>query len=468
MQNHSLQKSSAKSQPEHGTGRLRLLYIISLSAIACLSILGQILVQSSLKRQELDIQVISIAQRQQIVCGRLTKTALSLRLASNPIEHQQHSHELHEIIIEWEKQRLGLQKLVESANMGSARSAQVRRMTEQMTPSYQMMLGTARELMLSGANNNNTQPRLGSLAAGRLAQLLFIEKTFVREVDRLILEYNQQVAAGVTRLKQLEMGLLGVTLLALILEGVFIFHPAEQKIRASVAALAKSLQETQETAKALAAEKEKSEHLLLNILPQPIAQRLKNKPTAIADGFAEVTVLFADIVGFTQLSTQVSPQELVALLNEIFSAFDELAEKHNLEKIKTIGDAYMVVGGLPTPRSDHAQAIVEMALDMQQALSEFNTKTGYNCSIRIGINTGPVVAGVIGIKKFIYDLWGDTVNTASRMESHSIPGGIQITEATYAEIKDKYILESRGLMQIKGKGEMQTYFVIRRKQVVTV
>jgi class 3 adenylate cyclase len=165
------------------------------------------------------------------------------------------------------------------------------------------------------------------------------------------------------------------------------------------------------------------------------------------------------IVGFTQLSSRVSPTELVSLLNDIFSTFDHLAEKHGLEKIKTIGDAYMVVGGLPIPRSDHAEAIAQMALDMQQAVADFSNTHSQAFSIRIGINTGPVVAGVIGIKKFIYDLWGDTVNTASRMESHGLPGCIQITPVTYQRLQDKYLFESRGIIEIKGKGEMNTYFI---------
>jgi PAS domain S-box-containing protein len=210
---------------------------------------------------------------------------------------------------------------------------------------------------------------------------------------------------------------------------------------------------------ALRLEQEKSDRLLLNILPQPIAERLKQDPSIIADTFAEVTVLFADIVGFTQLSARVSPTELVSLLNEIFSTFDQLAEKHGLEKIKTIGDAYMVVGGLPMLRSDHAEAIAEMALDMQQAIADFSNTHSQDFSIRIGINSGPVVAGVIGIKKFIYDLWGDTVNTASRMESHGLPGRIQVTSTTYDILQDKYLLESRGTIEVKGKGEMNTYFI---------
>jgi class 3 adenylate cyclase len=213
----------------------------------------------------------------------------------------------------------------------------------------------------------------------------------------------------------------------------------------------------------LSVEQEKSERLLLNILPETIAQKLKNGHSNIADGFAEVTILFADIVGFTQLSAQISPTELLKLLNEIFTAFDRLTAKHDLEKIKTIGDAYMVVGGIPIPRSDHAQAIAEMALDMQQEVAKFNEKHQSELSIRIGINTGPVVAGVIGTKKFIYDLWGDAVNTASRMESHGVAGCIQVTESTYDSLQDKFIFEERGVIQVKGKGEMTTYFLTGRK-----
>ncbi|MEG4247471.1 adenylate/guanylate cyclase domain-containing protein [Microcoleus sp. Pol10D4] len=210
---------------------------------------------------------------------------------------------------------------------------------------------------------------------------------------------------------------------------------------------------------ALRLEQEKSDRLLLNVLPQPIADRLKQDQSIIADTFAEVTVLFADIVGFTQISSQISPPQLVSLLNDIFSTFDRLAEKHGLEKIKTIGDAYMVVGGLPMPRSDHAEAIAQMAIDMQQAITNFSHTHNQDFSIRIGINTGPVVAGVIGIKKFIYDLWGDTVNTASRMESHGKPGCIQVTSAIYDILQDKYVFESRGAIEVKGKGQMNTYFL---------
>lgn len=210
-------------------------------------------------------------------------------------------------------------------------------------------------------------------------------------------------------------------------------------------------------------EQEKSESLLLNILPSCIAKQLKEGQKNIADGFAEVTILFADMVGFTQLSEKISPSELVGLLNEIFSSFDRLTDKHDLEKIKTIGDAYMVVGGLPIPRDNNAEAIAEIALDMLTEIARFNLEKNLNLSIRIGINTGPVVAGVIGTKKFIYDLWGDAVNTASRMESHGIPNTIQVTEATYYLLRDKYLFKERGKILIKGKGEMNTYLLLSRK-----
>lgn len=211
---------------------------------------------------------------------------------------------------------------------------------------------------------------------------------------------------------------------------------------------------------ALKMEQRKSDLLLLNILPEPIAKRLKqNDKASIAEHFDNVTVLFADLVGFTHLSTQMSPTELVNLLNQIFSAFDLLAEKYGLEKIKTIGDAYMVVGGLPMPREDGGEAIADIALDMLTEIARFNQENNQTFNIRIGIHTGSVVAGVIGLKKFIYDLWGDTVNTASRMESHSVTGRIQVSDATYQLLQNKYVFEPRGTISIKGKGEMMTYFL---------
>jgi PAS domain S-box-containing protein len=214
---------------------------------------------------------------------------------------------------------------------------------------------------------------------------------------------------------------------------------------------------------ALRLEQEKSEQLLLNILPKQIADRLKEDQSAIADAIEQATILFADIVGFTPLSSRLSATELVRLLNQIFSMFDSLAEQYGLEKIKTIGDAYMVVGGIPTPREDHAEAIAEMALNMQQEITQFKRDDGNPFNIRIGINTGPVVAGVIGTKKFIYDLWGDTVNVASRMESQGMIGGIQVTATTYEHLKNKYLLEKRGAITIKGKGDMMTYWLTGRR-----
>ncbi|MEM9804452.1 MAG: adenylate/guanylate cyclase domain-containing protein, partial [Cyanobacteria bacterium P01_D01_bin.56] len=198
---------------------------------------------------------------------------------------------------------------------------------------------------------------------------------------------------------------------------------------------------------------EKSERLLLNILPRAIAEQLKQGPDIIAESFAEVTVLFADLVNFTQLTESQPAAEVVDFLNQVFSRFDELAESHGLEKIKTIGDAYMVAAGLPQPQENHAAAVAAMAIEMQAALAEFNAQTQQNIALRIGIHTGPVIAGVIGLKKFAYDLWGDTVNTASRMESHGLPNQIQISEATYNQLQahsEQYEFRQRGPIVIKG------------------
>jgi adenylate cyclase len=221
----------------------------------------------------------------------------------------------------------------------------------------------------------------------------------------------------------------------------------------------RAINERKKAEVALRQEKEKSESLLLNILPQPIAEQLKQTPGCIADGFEQATILFADITDFTGLASQLSPTELVELLNEIFSTFDQLVDRYGLEKIKTIGDAYMIVGGIPKPRADHATAIADIALEMQQAIHHFRRHDNQIINIRIGINTGPVVAGVIGLKKFTYDLWGDAVNIASRMESHGVVGEIQVSESTYILLKEQYHLEERGMINIKGKGEMMTYWL---------
>jgi class 3 adenylate cyclase len=206
-----------------------------------------------------------------------------------------------------------------------------------------------------------------------------------------------------------------------------------------------------------------SERLLLNVLPGAIADRLKAGESVIVDRFDSVSVLFADIVGFTRFASQTSPELLVTMLNELFSMFDKLAERHGIEKIKTIGDAYMVVAGVPHPVADHATAIAHMALDMIAAIEEYSKRTQLNLAIRVGIHTGSVVAGVIGTKKFIYDLWGDTVNTASRMESAGLPGRVQVTETTYKLLRDQFELEERGAVEVKGKGPMTTYLLIKQR-----
>lgn len=242
------------------------------------------------------------------------------------------------------------------------------------------------------------------------------------------------------------------------------FNPVILRARVEASLEKKRLRDREQAYLAqLRVEREKSERLLLNILPSAIAERLKEDQGIIAESFAEATILFADVVGFTQMSALITPVELVYLLNEIFSAFDELATRHGLEKIKTIGDAYMVAAGLPERRPDHAEAMAEMALDMQDALQQFNRARGARLDIRTGINTGPVVAGIIGTSKFNYDLWGDAVNTASRMESHSTPGRIQVTSATYERLRAAYLFEARGTINVKGKGDMPTYFLLGRK-----
>ncbi len=207
-------------------------------------------------------------------------------------------------------------------------------------------------------------------------------------------------------------------------------------------------------------EQEKSERLLLNVLPAPVAARLKEREGVIADDFPEVTVLFADIVGFTPLTERLSASEIVSLLDRVFARWDELADSHGTEKIKTIGDAYMVAAGVPVPRSDHAEAIAAMALEMGPAMEACSAEIGESLQVRIGIDSGPVVAGVIGRAKFIYDLWGDTVNTASRMESHAKPGTIQVTERARDLLAADFEFRSRGTLEVKGKGPMTCFELI--------
>ena len=208
-------------------------------------------------------------------------------------------------------------------------------------------------------------------------------------------------------------------------------------------------------------ERAKSDRLILNVLPAAIAVRLRQKQETIAETYPEVTILFSDVVGFTPLADKLPPAELVSILNQLFSRFDELAARHGLEKIKTIGDAYMAAAGVPLENPDHASAAAQMALGMLEAVEALNGELGLTLEVRIGLNTGAVVAGVIGKQKFSFDLWGDAVNTAARMESHGLPGMIQLTEATRAKLGSHFILEDRGLVEVKGKGGMRTYFLLR-------
>jgi guanylate cyclase len=214
---------------------------------------------------------------------------------------------------------------------------------------------------------------------------------------------------------------------------------------------------------ALRAEQEKAEDLLLNILPRSIADKLKAHTQPIADQFASASILFADVVDFTPLSERLSPAELVGVLDHLFSHFDTLVERYGLEKIKTIGDCYMVAAGVPMPRPDHARAMALMALDMLQAMRSSDDVGHLGLEIRVGINSGPVIAGVIGRKRFLYDLWGDAVNTASRMESHGTPGRIQITQATYELLTDEFEFEPRGRIAVKGKGDVEAWYLVGRR-----
>ena len=202
-------------------------------------------------------------------------------------------------------------------------------------------------------------------------------------------------------------------------------------------------------------EREKSERLLLNILPAPVAERLKQPHDIIADNFDDVSVMFVDIVNFTPLATSMPPAA-------VFSSFDALVDHYGLEKVKTSGDSYMVVGCLPNPCCNHLERVADMALDVLASASQFSRSDGEPFQLRLGIHTGPVVAGVIGTKKFAYDLWGDTVNTASRMESHGLPGTIQVTQAVYERLRDRYQFQPRGEISVKGKGTMQTYLLTGR------
>ncbi len=234
-------------------------------------------------------------------------------------------------------------------------------------------------------------------------------------------------------------------------------------LRYSASEKQKTQAHLEEAHRLLQAEQDRSENLLLNILPGPIAERLKNSNLTIADGFADVSVMFVDIVSFTRVAEGLSPQQVFAMLNKIFSSFDELAEKYGLEKIKTIGDAYMVAGGLNDQCKDYTEALVDMALEMRDLLQRDFQVNQMHLEVRIGIGTGPVVAGVVGKKKFIYDLWGDTVNIASRITSEGVPGMVQVDEATYRRLETRFDFHAPQVIYLKGKGNMAVYRAIGRK-----
>jgi adenylate cyclase len=227
--------------------------------------------------------------------------------------------------------------------------------------------------------------------------------------------------------------------------------------------LAVFARERRDALAALRVEQAKAEGLLLNILPRSIADKLKAQTQPIADQFGAASILFADVVDFTPWSERLAPAQVVGYLDRLFSHFDELADRHGLEKIKTIGDCYMVAAGVPTPRADHAPALAAMALDMLDAMRSHEDVARLGLELRVGINSGPVVAGVIGRKRFLYDLWGDAVNTASRMESHGTPGRAQITRATYELVADAFECEPRGTVAIKGKGEVEAWYLVGRR-----
>jgi class 3 adenylate cyclase len=299
---------------------------------------------------------------------------------------------------------------------------------------------------LAAAIQMGTNLRLWTLAVVLLTALvaLLLTRSIVRPVQALA-DASERVAAGdlsvlVPVTSKDEIGRLTTT-----------FNKMVTSIREKTAEVAEKNRE--------------NEALLLNILPGPIADRLKGGESSIADSFAEVTVMFADIVGFTTLSGQIPPAEVVEFLNNLFTRFDALAQRHGVEKIKTIGDAYMAVAGLPNPYPDHAKRMVTMAMEMLDQTRAYSQEHGKEITIRIGINAGPVVAGVIGSSKFIYDLWGDTVNVASRMESHGVAGAIQVTRPVYEALKDEFLFEERGAIEVKGKGMVETWIVLERMGV---
>jgi adenylate cyclase len=272
-------------------------------------------------------------------------------------------------------------------------------------------------------------------------------------VASTVLEFTAPDATGIPQGVAISFFLLNIGGLSLVTYLLLRYFVQERE---------RALQALDRAHRLLQVERAKSERLLLNVLPQSIAERLKEREDVIADAFSHVTVLFADIVGFTPYAERFPPDTSVQTLNELFSDFDALAKRGGLEKIKTIGDAYMVAGGLPEPTPDHAEAIADMGLEMLEAAAQRTLRDGEPIRLRIGIDSGPVVAGVIGRRKFSYDLWGDTVNTASRMESHGVSGHIQVTERVRGLLADRFVFRERGTVEVKGKGPMRTYFLLGR------
>lgn len=432
------------------TRRLTFFYSFSLGLVACLSVTGQIIVQGMLSQQQKNLEVVSLIEERQTLCQEVIKLVALLKLEPEIRNNPQELQKLQQLVIDWKDSGIKLANATQKTpGFSPTQKVELQNKLAQMKPAGVGFREAAAKIV-----SERRSPRGRLSEESSVTQLLAEEKILMQGLEDVSNWYQKETIAGVNQLKQVELGLLGIILLVLLLEGILVFRPAVNKI--------------QDTLGKLALEQAQSENLLLNILPHPIAQRLKQSQPSkktkvdnimIADGYNDATVMFADIVGFTNLSSRIPPEQLVDLLNQIFSRFDVIAESYNLEKIKTIGDAYMVVGGLPNPRTDHAAAIASMAIDMLDAIAQFNIDTGEEFQIRIGINSGAVVAGVIGIKKFTYDLWGDTVNIASRMESHGNPGRIHVSEATYKLLKDNFLFEERGVTSIKGKGEMQTYWL---------
>jgi class 3 adenylate cyclase len=269
--------------------------------------------------------------------------------------------------------------------------------------------------------------------------LVYIEKSKDTFIPALAVEFHPDILPFIR----------GASILLIILFVTGIFWLYYQRLSSARKELAESY--------------ERSESLLLNILPSEIAERLKNGATTIADDIDEASVLFCDLVGFTTIASTQTAKETVEMLNGVFVEFDEAIETRGLEKIKTIGDAYMVASGVPKPRPDHAEQMIYLAQDLFIILDKFNQENNYDLSLRIGINCGPVTAGVIGTRKFSYDLWGDTVNVASRMESSGIPNHIHVSQSVADAAQDVFHFEKRDKLKIKGKGEMQTYLLIEKK-----